>query len=1038
MKSPLPMLFLAGQKTWEMPQLHSLNKLPPRATLYPFPAPEMARTLDRSQSPWFILLEGTWDFKILSRPEEATEEAIHASGWKPIQVPGNWTMQGFGKPHYTNAIMPFTELPPDVPDANPTGLYRRSFILPESFRDRRVVLHFGGCEGALYVYVNGQPAGLSKDARTPAEFDITTLVKHGETNELLAVVTKWSDASFLEDQDHWWQAGIQREVYLYSTGTPHIQDLFAIGDLTDDYSDGLLHVNCRAGWPASAHTDCKVEIQLFDPKGYPVLKQPLAGNPINHVNRTRNELYFDWKVRRPRQWSAERPELYMLVVTLTTPQGQEATATAFGFRRIEVRDRQMLINGRRVLIQGVNHHDHDDMTGKAISRERMEEDIRLMKQFNVNAVRTSHYPKDPYFYDLCDRYGLYVVDEANIETHAYYCDLNRDPRYTNAFVERVRSMVERDKNHPCVIFWSLGNESGYGPNHEAAAGYVRKMDPSRLLHYEGAISRWGNQSKGWTDGHAATDVVCPMYSRLEDLVNYAEKRIDDRPLILCEFSHAMGNSNGNLADYFALFEKYDCLQGGYIWEWIDHGIRRTRPDGQVYWAYGGDFGDEPNDANYCIDGVVWPDRTPHPALYEFKYLAQPERVEAVNLRQGRIRICNQQDFASLDWLRGEWELTADGTVIQKGKLPALKIAPGESLGVDLPLQLEGIRGEKFLNFRFFQRHASLWAQAGYEVGWNQLALPVPARRRQAAVHTAKRATIEAIENSATITLKSGDVQAIFDKAEGVLVSFGSGENPLKRGPLLNVWRAATDNDCVKLFLEGKDPWYTDGKPLPLWLKLGLHELKYSLAGIRLVVANEATPVVEIIHQASGRNKWEDFQHIHRYIITPAREMRVENAITIGDGISDLPRIGIGLVLNPAYEQLEWFGRGPWENYADRKASAMLGYYRSTVAGQYVPYIMPQEHGHKTDVRWLRLKDTRGHSLCVRGEPTFEFSASHFTDMDLFNALHTCELKPRPEVHLNLDAAMRGLGTASCGPDTLEQYKLIEKQYRFAFYLGWIE
>ena len=1027
--SPLPLLFLSGEKTWELPTLPSLNKLPPRATLYPFPDTTLAQTFDRSRSPWFLSLDGTWDFKLLSRPEEATEAVIQSGDWKSIQVPGNWTMQGFGHPHYTNMVMPFPNLPPDVPDENPTGIYRRIFILPESFRDRRVVLHFGGCEGALYVYINGQPVGLSKDARTPAEFDITSLVKYNEKNELIAVVTQWSDASFLEDQDHWWQAGIQREVFLYATSTPHIQDVFAIGDLTDDYKDGILRVTCKIGWPAEIAANCKVEMQLHDPQQKPVFKQPLMVDCTNHA-KARNEIYFEQSVRQPGLWSAETPNLYTLTVRLVTPKGEESTALHVGFRRIEVRERMLLINGQRVLIKGVNYHDHDDTTGKFISHELMEKDIRLMKQFNANAVRTSHYPHDAHWYDLCDRYGIYLVDEANIETHAYYNDLNRDPRYIDAFLGRVRNMLERDKNHPSVIFWSLGNESGYGPNHDAAAGYVRGADPSRLLHYEGAITSWGSQSKGWLGGHHASDVVCPMYPQLDHLVQYAKEGKGDRPLIMCEYSHCMGNSNGNLADYFSLFEKYDCLQGGYLWEWIDHGIKQVAADGQPYWAYGGDFGDVPNDANFCTDGIVWPDRTPHPALYEFKYLAQPVQVEAVNLKQGTIRIKNKQNFRGLDWLRGDWELTVDGIVVQKGKLPPMKAAPGGTCTLSLPIEPDATPGEKYLNFRFHQRKETLWAPAGHEVGWAQLAYPSKQTRKS----TAKKLSgVEVVETESTITLTAGKVQAVFDKFTGLLIGYGAGTNLIQRGPQLNIWRAATDNDCVKLLMGGNDPWFTLGKPLPLWLELKLNKAKLLLGKIRFVRPKDGLPAVEILHQISGREHWNDFQHIHRYTLSSSGELRVENIVNVGKEPTDLPRVGVSMIVNPGLEQLEWFGRGPWENYPDRKASAMMGRYRSTVTEQYVPYIMPQEHGHRTDVRWLALTGDQSR-LTVRGEPTFEFSVSHFTDNDLYDAYHTYKLKPRPEVILNIDAAMRGLGTASCGPDTLEPYKIMQKRFEFVYRL----
>ncbi|HEX7589018.1 MAG TPA: glycoside hydrolase family 2 TIM barrel-domain containing protein, partial [Anaerolineae bacterium] len=798
------------------------------------------------------------------------------------------------------------------------------------------------------------------------------------------------------------------------------------GDLAANLRDGILRVTCQIGFLGETHDDCTVEVQLFDTRQSPIFKSPLTARGNARMNAggepllPRTQIEFEQTVRAPKLWSAETPHLYTLVLTLKTPYGEEHTACRVGFRQIEIRDRQLLVNGKRVMIKGVNRHDHDDTTGKAIRRETMLADIRLMKQFNVNAVRTSHYPNDPAWLDLCDRYGLYVVDEANIEAHAFYHDLCADSRYTNAFVTRVRSMVERDKNHPSVIFWSLGNESGYGPNHDAAAGWVRGADPSRPLHYEGAISHHGGRS--WDGGHRATDVVCPMYPPIAEIIAWSKSGRDKRPMILCEYSHAMGNSNGSLADYWAVFERYPGLQGGFIWEWIDHGIRQIDAQGNPYWAYGGDFGDVPNDANFCADGIVWPDRTPHPALYEFKHLAQPVCVESVD-SSGHVRIINKRDFTYLDDLAGEWELTADGTPVQTGKLPRLKIAPGDSLDVKLDLP-PNVRGERLLNFRFHQRQDTTWAKAGHMVAWQQIALPVRVRKTSLRVPT----TVVAEETTSTITLCAGQVTALFDKTSGTLTEFGSGVNVLVRGPLLNVWRAATDNDGIKLLL-GRQGSQT----LARWLDLALHQIQHSLESIRLVGV-KGVPTVEIVHRASGRGEWNDLKHVHRYTLESSGALRVENIVRLGKGIRDIPRVGVELTLEPGLEQLTWFGRGPWENYSDRKASAMVGIYSSTVAGQYVPYIMPQEHGHITDARWLTLADTAGRGLRVAGHPTFEFSASHFSDADLFAAKHTFDLSPRPEVHLHIDAVHRGLGTASCGPDTLVQYRLLAPVYRFVYYL----
>ena len=874
-----------GGHAWKSPELTSLNRVPPSATLL------------RADP---VSLNGTWEFALAARPEEA----VAAAGFGPIEVPGLWTMQGFAAPQYTNVKMPFDEPPPRVPEANPTGVYRRRFTVPARWRDRRVVLHFGGSEGALFVTVNGAPVGIAKDARTPAEFDVSDLVRWDAENELVAAVVQWSDATFVEDQDQWWHAGLPRDVFVYATPREHIADVFARGDM-----NGHLVVDVEAGAPARA--------RLLDPDGAALFDEPLADARLEH------------DVPAPRQWSAERPDLYTLVVTA----GDDEVSCRVGFRSVEVAGRRLLVNGRAVRICGVNRHDHDDRRGRAVTRELMEADARLMKQFNVNAVRCSHYPNDPYWLDLCDRVGLYVIDEANIEAHAFYDDLCADPRYAAAFGERVQNMVERDKNHPSVILWSLGNESGYGPNHDAAADWLRAFDPTRPLHYEGAIAR------DWSGGRRATDVVCPMYADVDSIEAWvaAGDTGDPRPLILCEFSHAMGNSNGGLADYYAAFDRHEALQGGFVWEWIDHGIRRTDERGRDYWAYGGDFGEARHDANFCADGLVWPDRTPHPAMYELKHLAAPVRVEALDARAGRFRIHNRHHFIDLSHLRGEWE---------GGDLP--------SGSDDVTLD---VSGREHVTFRFFER------DGGREVAWQQFELrpPTAAPVRRAGPGSAD------------------DLPLVLD------------------GPHLQLWRAPTDNDGLPL-VPDKSPG-----PLGRWLELGLD------SGIPDGVVHRRQ-----VHRLEGGG------------------VLFEHEVELPEELADLPRIGVVLTLAPGLERLEYRARGPWENYSDRQASAVVGRYRSTVTDQYVPYIAPQEHGHHGDARWLTLTDEQGRGIKVTAQPTIGFSASHFTAADLTAARHTIELEPRAEVILNLDHAQRGLGTASCGPDTSPRYRLRSGTHRFSY------
>jgi beta-galactosidase len=1021
-KDPLP--------TWEAPELTSLHKLPPRATFTLFPDKKSALKSDPVESPWRLSLNGTWAFHLAKDPEEASvflqARSEVVSDWTQITVPGNLQTQGFDQPHYTNVQMPFPELPPKVPVKNPTGVYRRSFSVPPAWKGQRVLIHFGGANSVLYVFLNGKFAGMSKDSHLPAEFDLTALVDRQGENDLVVVVVKWSDVTFIEDQDQWWMSGLHREVFLHTTPTTFLRDVYARPQLDESLRSAQFDVTVELGFAEGLEEVASVEVQLFDPKGKAVFKPLTAAYTFGNQWNRQMSVELSAKVRSPRLWSAESPALYTLLVGVKSAKGEQWTRTRVGFRRIECKDRQFKVNGQAILIKGVNHHDHDDVNGKAVSRERMLQDILLMKQFNVNAVRTSHYPKDPAFLDLCDEYGLYVVGEANIESHAFYTTLCKDTRYTTAFTDRVMRMVVRDKNHPSIVFWSLGNESGYGPNHDGAAGWVRGYDPSRPLHYESAYPVEGR--KIWNDGRFASDVLCPMYANLETLLAYATTSKDTRPFILCEYSHAMGNSNGSLSDYWALFEKYRHrgLQGGYIWEWVDHGLHQKTADGRIYWAYGGDFGDQPNDANFCCDGLIGPDRKPHPAMFEVKKLQQPVSVRAA--RGGRIEIHNKQDFTGLDWLRGEWDFQVDGKVVAKGNLPALRIKPGAcaviSLGKTLPKVPAGQEG--FLNFRFRTKAKTAWAPKDHLVAWDQIALtPAPkAPAKAVSILPAMEQTSDAM------ILSASSWKLAFDRKSGFLTSLlGEGREWLQSGPRLQIWRGATDNDGIKLWTG------QDGKALGRWQQAGLDKLQLRLDKIEVIKTSGkgAPTAVRTLHRASGRNAWDDFQHEQIFEILADGSLRVSNRLVLGKKApTDLPRFGVTMALPEGFEQARWFGRGPWENYSDRKASAEVGLYENTVDGLYVPYVMPQEHGNHTDVRWVEVTDGAGRGLRVSGEPLLNFSASHFTADDLYQARHTVDLVRRPETILNLDLAQRGLGTATCGPDTLPQYQLSGTEHRFTY------
>jgi len=1042
----MTLLMQGSTRTWVHPETVQLGRLPMRANLTPYPDAESA--LARGASPFGKSLNGDWRFSLAPRPEaipaDFAEPGFDDQAWATLPVPSNWTMHGYDRPHYTNVQMPFDCAPPNVPDDNPTGLYRTSFSLPGDWDGRRVVLHIGAAESVLYVWLNGAPVGMGKDSRLPQEFDLTPHLVAGE-NLLACAVVKWSDASFIEDQDQWWMGGIFRDVFLYATGQTFIADVFAQAAPDAEFCDGRLTVTTKLGFSDRPENGWTVWTQLYDAAGAAVLPEPLV-DPVRADNRTHNpyrgplgQVTQVAEVTAPKLWSSEAPNLYTVVVSLISPDGREveATSTRVGFRRVEVGDRELLINGRPVMIAGMNRHEHDPVRGKAITRESMLADVRLMKQFNVNAVRASHYPNAEAWYELCDEYGLYVVDETNLESHAFLHDLCRDPRYAAQFVERGLRMVERDKNHACVIAWSLGNESGYGPNHDAMAGAIRGLDPSRPLHYEGATWAWDETytpiprglltNPASRSGKRASDLICPMYPPIDALVRWAETNdpADRRPMILCEYSHAMGNSNGSLGDYWDAFEAHHGLQGGFIWEWCDHGITKHTEDGRAYFAYGGDFGDTPNDLNFCCDGIVSADRAPHPGLYEFKVLTQPVVARWLDAGAGRLEIRNKRDFTSLADLTGHWTLEVDGEAVAEGVLPPLTTAPGETEAVTLALPRPSLRaGQEFhLTLRFTLAEAAPYAEAGHEVAWVQLpvAFPIAAAAPPA---PSQDAPLTLTKTGDRVTVSGDGFELAFSRDAGLETLTRNGRTVIVAGPRLQIWRAATDNDGIKGMPKRR------GNTLGEWLAAGFDQLSVGPARIEASETNEGV-LVRLDQVASCAASATAIAFRHTYRIAPDGRIAVDCAFSVDPALNDLPRLGVTLTLSDDFEALEWLGRGPLETYADRKRAGRIGRFGGMVTDQYVAYAMPQEHGNKTDLRWIELASL---DTAIRFTPSApcEGSASRLAPEDLYAATHTTDLTPRQEVRVNLDVAQRGLGTASCGPATLERYRIGPGDYALSF------
>jgi len=983
---------------WENPQLVHRNRLPARAYTFPYPDEKSALA---GKSPWVRPLNGTWKFHYAPTPAEAPAVDADATGWDDLPVPSNWQMHGYGRPHYTNVQYPFPVDPPRVPTENPTGSYRRAFTVPAHWSGRRILLRFEGVDSAFHVWVNGREVGFSKGSRLPAEFDITGHVRAGK-NTLAVRVYQWSDGSYLEDQDMWWLSGIFRDVLLLALPATHIWDLHT---QTDDGGVSF-RVQTNGG---------RVEARLLDATGREVARG--AGERL--------------PVQSPRKWSAEDPYLYTLLVTLKDERGTvlEVVPVRVGFRTIEIKDRKLLVNGVPIKFKGVNRHEFHTDRGRAIPVAAMIEDILLMKRHNINAVRTSHYPSDPRWFDLCDRYGLYLIDECDLETHGfcYFKDWqgnpSADPQWETAYLDRITRTVARDRNHPSVIIWSLGNEAGFGCNHVAMAKQARALDPSRPIHYEGDYEM------------ETADIHSLMYPDLVALTHLAEGRDEQfralhkrRPLkgatyskypfICCEYAHAMGNGPGGLLEYWEdIFYKYDRMQGGFIWEWCDHGIRRRAPNGKEYFAYGGDFGDEPNDGNFVCDGLVFPDRRPSPGLIEYKKIIEPVKVERAG---DRFRIINRYDFLSLDHLRLSWNVTVAGVVKQRGAVKLPHIPARASATVKIPFRPPV--GAAHLNLSFTLARDTMWAQRGHEVAWAQFPLAAAADRRLPL--GPRRAPLQLEESGPILRVTGPQFRLEFDRVRAVITSWrANGRSLLHTGPRLNFWRATTDNDRGGRAIAGE------------WRRAGLHWLQHRVDRVAVEHADGTARIVAQVRIAPPSHK-RAFVCEYTYTLTSDGAVLIAvHGVPQGDWPEMLPRIGLQLTVPPAFHRCRWFGRGPGESYPDTKQAQRFGLWKAGINDLYTPYVFPQENGNRSDVSWLTLTDAAGRGLRVDGQPTINFSAHRYTTMDFENARHIHELVPRPFLTVNLDYRHNGIGSASCGPRPWPQYWLKPEEFQFAVRLA---
>jgi beta-galactosidase/evolved beta-galactosidase subunit alpha len=1028
---------------WEQIQNFAVDRLAPRAWFTPYPDADAARQMDAS--PLVRSLNGDWKFNYAPTPIDSPEGFESANfddaAWDVLPVPSCWQMHGYGRPHYTNINYPFPVDPPRVPTENPTGCYRRTFVLPSGWKGKQIRLRFDGVDSCFEAWVNGRAVGMGMGSRLPHEFDISDKLKPG-VNVLAVRVYQWSAGSYLEDQDMWWLSGIFRDVSLVAMPSLQLADIGIVTDLDEKFRDAVLRVDATIANSGVRAAGAKLDVRLFDADGTRIATMRSDVKLDKAVSHT---VSLKARVAAPRKWSDEDPYLYTLVATLQDANGKTLMSVPqrVGFRKVEIVGGQVRINGVKACFRGVNRHEHHPDFGRAVPLETMIEDILIMKRHNINAVRTSHYPDDPRWYDLCDRFGIYLIDECDLETHGM-CGVPNNPladlSWEKPIVDRMRRTVLRDRNHPSVIFWSLGNEAGFGRNHAAMKAAANAIDPTRPVHYEGDY------------GVEVADMLSRMYpsvAECEKICLAAEdyslwdkhlikkERLATLPFVLCEYAHAMGNGPGSLKEYWEVIRKQPRFAGAFVWEWIDHGIRSVRgADGravvaraapksggacaETFFAYGGDFGDVPNDSNFVIDGLIFPDRTPSPAMAELKQVLSPVLTEAVNAAAGKLRVTNLHSFTGVEHLAAHWNLLANGETIQSGTITLPKIAPRKSAIITVPLTIpKGDTREFFLEVSYTLRSDTAWAESDHEVAFAQFFV----RDARADAAPAAETFTAKLKTSATresITVASDEITALFDKRTGLLNRWTvDGRSMLVRGPRANFWRAPTDNDGGA----------RGGGVQKEWRNHGLHALMHHLDSIKLS-ESDGLPRVTVKTRVAGPivSVGVACEYVYTFKNGGALELEFSGQ-PWGDWKCIWPRIGVQMQLPAELARAHWYGRGPGESYSDSKDGQRMGKWSASVDELFTPYIFPQENGNHIDTRWMAATNAFGAGLLVSMGRPFNFSAHWYDTNDLTEAGHGYDLKKRDCVTLNIDLAQTGLGSNSCGPRALPQYELNPQAFR---------
>ncbi len=1008
---------------WENPNVIGINKEKPHATLCPYSDEKSALSFDKKTSPWIKLLNGKWKFhyspKAKKTPKNFFKINYNDRSWDTIEVPSNWQLKGYGIPIYTNIKHPFPADPPYIKHDNPVGSYRTTFTVPKDWSGRKTFIVFDGVQAGFYIWVNGKMVGYSEDSFTPAEFDLTNYLN--EDKNVLAVQVFWAtDGSYLEDQDYWRINGIFRDVYLYSTPTLHMRDFKITTDLDSNYNNAVLktEVSLR-NYDTSTFEKTSIILNLYAKDNRLILSDTMLAKTI----RGKEEILLSCEnnVTSPLKWSSEKPNLYKISLSLLKANGEiiEVLSNKIGFRKVEIKNAHVLLNGQIIYFKGTNRHEFDPDHGRVISRELMIQDILLMKQYNINAVRTSHYPNNPMWYELCDEYGIMLWDEANIESHEIrpYCADHDD--WTKAHVARGMAMVHRDKNHPSVVVWSMGNESGIGKNFYILADSIRKADPSRPVHYEDrGTDRYSKISP------SNFDIISNMYARPNDMVKLHDS-FPARPIILCEYVHAMGNSVGGISDYWDTIRKYDRMQGAFVWDWVDQGLRKFDAEGNYFWAYGGDFGDKPNDGSFVMDGLVNPDRKVKPHLIEVKKVYQSVWCKALNIsnNQAVIEIQNEFFFTNLDELDAIYEIKSGATILAQGNLK-LKAKPGEREIAKIAYQLKDLipNGAYFLNIYFKLSNDELWAPKGHVIAWSQFKLPNSKNNPPLKVlNNLASDSIITLENDEQIKLSSREFNITFDKEKAILSSYiYRGKELLIVGPHLNFYRSPTEND-----IRDRNGW-------EVWKNSDLDSLIPKVSEVSFIRLEKGIIQLKCIYNLVNYKQQTIINAIQSYTIYSSGIIQIENHILPAIDIKSFAKVGLQLTLKREFEHFIWLGNGPHETYSDRKTSGIIGQYNMFVNDLFFQYPVPEESGNRTDVRWASITSKDGYGLFYSSDTLFNTSAYHYSDLDLDKAWHINELKPANLTTLNMDYLSMGVGTATCGPHTFDQYLVKPKQMRFSF------